>query len=90
MAADAARCQLDLAEALLMLGRFDEVQSVCGALVSYFRQARMITGALTAAAFLKEAASSGRLTRTHIDHVRTYLSQLEHRPELPFSPPPAD
>jgi len=90
MAADAARSQLDLAEALLMLGRFDEVQSVCGALVSYFRQARMITGALTAAAFLKEAASSGTLTRNHIDHVRTYLTQLERRPELPFPPPPAD
>jgi tetratricopeptide (TPR) repeat protein len=57
MAGDAARAELDLAEALFVLGRFDEVVAVCGALVSFFRKANMLSGASTAAAFLKEAAA---------------------------------
>lgn len=85
--ADAARAQLDLAEALLILERFEEVEAVCAGLAAYFRKAEMLTGALTAAAYLKEAAARRSLTKAHIDQVREYLAALDRTPNLPFTSP---
>jgi len=58
LAADAARAQLDFAEALFVLGKFDQVAAACSGLGAFFRGANMLSGALTAAAFLTEAAAS--------------------------------
>lgn len=88
MVGPAAHAQLDLAEALLLLGRFEEVPILCEGLVEFFRGAKILTGALTAAAFLKEAADSRVLTPRQIEHVRTYLGALERTPNLPFARPP--
>lgn len=88
MAATAGRARLDLTEALVQLGRFDEVHAIASALVTYFRNAKMITGALTAAAYLKEAAMNRSLTVDGIRHVKKYLAYLERAPELLFLPPP--
>jgi tetratricopeptide (TPR) repeat protein len=90
MAGDAARAQLDLAEALIVLERFDEVRDICAALVSYFRRANMLTGAVTAAAFLKEAAAKRRIVREDVKHVRRYLDALNRQPDLVFIPPSDD
>ena len=87
-ASGAARARLDLAEALVQLGRFDEVHAIASALVTYFRNAKMITGALTAAAYLKEAAMNRSLTVDGVRHVKNYLADLERAPELLFLPPP--
>jgi tetratricopeptide (TPR) repeat protein len=86
MVADAAYAQLDLAEALLLLERFDEVGDACRSLFAFFRGADMLSGALTAAAFLREGAIRGTLTRQHIEGVRTYLAALERHPDLVFIP----
>jgi tetratricopeptide (TPR) repeat protein len=88
MVGDAAHAQLDLAEALLLLERFAEVHDACTSLFAFFRGANMLTGALTAAAFLREAATRRTLTRQHIEGVRTYLVALERQPDLVFAPPP--
>jgi tetratricopeptide (TPR) repeat protein len=88
MASAAARARLDLAEALVQLGRFNEVHAIASALVTYFRNAAMITGALTAAAYLKEAATSRSLTVEGVRHVRKYLADVERAPDLLFLPPP--
>ena len=88
LASGAARARLDLAEALVQLGRFDEVHAIASALVTYFRNAKMITGALTAAAYLREAAMNRSLTVERVRHVTKYLSDLERAPELAFVPPP--
>ena len=88
LASGAARARLDLAEALVQLGRFDEVHAIASALVTYFRNAAMITGALTAAAYLKEAATNRSLTADGVRHVRQYLADLERAPDLLFLPPP--
>lgn len=80
----AAHARLDLAEALLVLGRFEDVETACSALVTFYRQAKLLTGALTAAAYLKEAAASRSITSFHISHVRRYLTDLEGSPDLPF------
>ena len=87
MRTDAARAQLDLAEAFLILGRLKEVEEVCSGLAAFFREAQMLTGALTAAAYCKEAAAMRRLTMTHIERVRAYFAQLERAPRLSLRPP---
>jgi tetratricopeptide (TPR) repeat protein len=87
-ASGAARARLDLAEALVQLGRFDEVHAIASALVTYFRNAKMITGALTAAAYLKEAAMNRSLTVDGVRHVKKYLADVERAPDLLFLPPP--
>ncbi|HUP59614.1 MAG TPA: hypothetical protein VNA69_04255 [Thermoanaerobaculia bacterium] len=87
MAVQAAHAQLDLAEAHLVLGRFDEAHAACSALIQFFRHARMLTGALTAAAYLDEAAGKRTLTAQKIGSVRDYLTALERTPDLPFRAP---
>ncbi|MGN6186768.1 MAG: hypothetical protein ACTHQM_24290 [Thermoanaerobaculia bacterium] len=68
-AVDAALAQLDLAEAHFVLGRYEEAAAACGALGAFFRQANMLSGALTAAAFLKEAANA-LLQQARGEHTR--------------------
>jgi hypothetical protein len=48
----------------------------------------MLTGAMTAAAFLKEAAAQRTIKREHITHVRRYLDALDRSPDVVFVPPP--
>lgn len=86
----AAHARLDLAEAYLILDRFDEVEAVCTDLVEFYRKAAIVTGALTAASFLKEVTKRRAATRRHFEHVRRYLSALERSPELLFAPPESD
>ena len=90
MTSDAQLAALHLAEALVMLERWKEVHALCTELVTFFRNSDMITGALTAASFLKEAAKARTLTRKQIGHVRHYLETLERKPSLAFAPPPPD
>ncbi|HYI09737.1 MAG TPA: tetratricopeptide repeat protein [Thermoanaerobaculia bacterium] len=85
---DAARAHLDLAEALLILRRFDAVEAACAGLFEFFTRAEMLTGALRAASYLKECAAARRLTRGDIETVRKYFSDLERAPDLVFAPPP--
>jgi tetratricopeptide (TPR) repeat protein len=85
---DVADAKLDLAEALLMLGRVEEVESLCGEVAFFYRETGLVTGALMAATFLREAASKRLLRREHIDQVRTYLLAVRENPELPFARPP--
>jgi hypothetical protein len=83
----AASAKLDLAEALLMTGKTDEVKTLCESLVAHFRAANMLSGALTAAAFLREAAVKQQITPRHFQRVRRYLADLEWNPDLAFVDP---
>jgi tetratricopeptide (TPR) repeat protein len=85
---DATEARLDLAEALLMLDELEEVESLCTEVAGFYRQTRIVTGALTAATFLKEAAVKRLLRREHIQQVRDYLVELNEHPELAFATPP--
>lgn len=86
MAADANRVRIDLAEALLVRGEFEEVERLCTSMVEFFRRANMLTGAHTAASFLREAAAQRTLTRPLIAHVRNYFENLDRVPDLAFAP----
>jgi tetratricopeptide (TPR) repeat protein len=85
---DAALVRLDMVDAMLLLGQSDQIIELCGRLFHVFRNAGMITGALTAIAYMKEAAASGKLTTAGVDAVRSYLRRVERQPHAMFDPPP--
>jgi hypothetical protein len=90
MATDAALAGLDSADALLALGRTAEIVELTARLFRVFQDAGMVTGTLTAMAYLKEAASAGTLTPAVLQSVRTFLRRAGREPELLFAPPPSD
>jgi tetratricopeptide (TPR) repeat protein len=94
MADEAANVTLDLMESLLLLGRSSEISSLCSEVMRYYKRAGKVHQALTAAAFLKEAASAGTIRPETVNHVRRFVEELDRRPELVFVPlifvPPRD
>jgi tetratricopeptide (TPR) repeat protein len=88
LANDVADAKLDLAEALLMLGEVDEVEYLCREVAYFYRETGLATGALTAATFLREAATRRALRREDIEHMRRYLMEVRENPDLLFAPPP--
>jgi tetratricopeptide (TPR) repeat protein len=90
MLKNAADAQLDLAEALLLLERFGDVEVLAMQLIDHYRGAKMLTGALTAMVFLREATRNRTAKPRDIEHVRRYLEAVERAPTLPFAPPPDD
>ena len=88
MVSHAAYVGLDIAEGLLALGRPAEIVDLAQHLFSAFTKAGMLTGALAALAYLKEAAATQRLTKEDVAAVRTFLQRVERQPALQFVPPP--
>jgi tetratricopeptide (TPR) repeat protein len=84
---DAADAKLDLAETLIVLGEYAEIEALCSDVMLFYRNEEMITSALTAARFLKEAAAEHSIQRSDIAHVRSFLTQLRRDPNLLFAPP---
>jgi len=88
MLTDAALVRLDIVETLLALGETKQVVEIAGRLFRLFKDAGKLTGALTALAYMKEAASCGRLSPSGVDVVRGFLRRVERQPNLAFVPPP--
>lgn len=84
----AALVRLDEADALLALDRPGEIVKLAQHMFSVFTNAGMLTGALSALAYLKEAAASHRLTTSDVAAIRTFLRRAERQPALRFVPPP--
>jgi tetratricopeptide (TPR) repeat protein len=89
MVTDAALADLDRADALLALGQTKQVAELATRLFRVFTEAGMLTSALTAIAYIKEAAAAGTLTPAGVDAVRTFLRRSRRQPDLLFEPPPA-
>jgi tetratricopeptide (TPR) repeat protein len=89
MVTDAALAGLHMADALLAIGRTAEIGELAARLFRVFADAGMLTGALTAIAYVKEAADAGALTPRTLEMVRVFLKRAERQPELVFAPPPA-
>lgn len=87
MIADAALVRLDLVEVLLVLGESRQIAAITARLFQIFKAAGMMTGALTALAYMKDAAMTGSLTTAGVHAVRTYLRRVERRPNLLFIRP---
>jgi tetratricopeptide (TPR) repeat protein len=87
MVTDLALVGLDTADALLGLSRPEQIVDLAGRLFRVFKSAGMLTGALTALAYLREAAAAGTLTSESLREMRTFLRRAERQPELVFVPP---
>lgn len=79
MITNGALVWLDIVDALLTLGQTEQIVDIATRLSRIFREAGMITGALTTLAYLKEEAAAGRLTSTEVNAVRSYLRRAERR-----------
>jgi len=90
MLTDAAIAAVHLAEMLHTTGRDRDILQLLNGVVQTFTQAGKLTGALSALAYLKEAAVSGRLTKALTTHIGRYLSRVDRQPVLLFEPPPSD
>jgi len=88
MFTDEALISLDLMDALHMLGDDREIIALGADVVRTFTDAGMPTGALTAFAYLNEAATRGVIDRLAINHVRKFVSRAERQPGLLFVAPP--
>jgi tetratricopeptide (TPR) repeat protein len=87
MSDDLACVSIDMAEALLAVGRSQEVAALCRHAIDYFRVAGLAysTGAMTALAYLQEAAVKGRLTVSDLVEVRGFLERLPQKPNVVFA-----
>jgi tetratricopeptide (TPR) repeat protein len=88
MVTDAALAGLDTADALLASGHPKDIVELAGHLFRVFTDASMLTGALTAIAYIKEAAAAGTLKSTDLNAVRRFLRRAERQPDLLFVQPP--
>lgn len=87
---DAALVGLDIAECLLAIGKPQKIVPLAQHMFQVFKDAGMLTGALSAIAYLKEAAtatSDARLTADDLTEIRRFLRRAERQPELVFVPP---
>jgi len=90
MPGDAALVALDLGEAFLLLNRREDARRLAFEVFEYARAAGMVPAALTAAAFLRECAKTGRLTADVVRQVRQFLRRLDAQPALAFEPLPPE
>lgn len=88
MESDAALARVDMSEALLVLELWEEIVKVAGHAFRVLKKAGILTGALTAFAYVKEAAAKRQLTPEALKAVREYLRRVDREPDLLFMPPP--
>ncbi len=86
----ATEAKLDLAEALLVLGRPQEIERLCAEVEAYYTKRGAISGRFDVARFLRNAAANQMLRNEDIQHVRKYLDESREKPETPFAPPRRD
>jgi len=88
MLTDAAIAAVHLAEMLHATDRTREIPRLLAGVVQTFVAAGMLSGALSALAYLKEASTAGTMTAAIFLYVRQFIARAEHQPALPFAPPP--
>lgn len=84
---DAALVGLDLVEVQLLLGQPEEVPAICRTLLDQFTKSGMTSRAVTALAYLREAAAHGKATPALVRHIRDFIRDLPRHPSRPFAPP---
>lgn len=87
---DSALVGLDLAEALLASGKPRQIVELAQHIFVVFQEAGVLTGALSAIAYLKEAAATGLLTAAAVKEIRSFLRRADRQPNLQFVPPTPD
>lgn len=87
MVTQAALVGLDIIEALLALQKNRSIPAVAQHLFNVFTKAGMLTGALSAFAYLKEAATNGELLVDDLNEIRAFVRRAERQPNLQFVRP---
>lgn len=92
MSSEAAVNGLEMAELLLARGEYAAVATLCRTAMDSFRRAGIpySTRALTALAYIQEAAQHRTATPALAKHVREYIRRLPHDGALLFAPPPPE
>jgi len=90
MLTDAAVASLDIADSCLRLGEMRQIGRLASRLFRVFSDAGMLTGALTAIAYMKEASAAGTLTPRDLRFVRQFLRRSDRQPDLLFVAPPPE
>lgn len=92
MSSEAAVNSLEMAELLLARNEYAAVEAICRTAMALFERAGIpyTTRALTALAYIQEAAQQRTATPTLAKHVREYLRRLPQEGELLFAPPPPE
>ncbi|HVR42834.1 MAG TPA: hypothetical protein VMS56_05250 [Thermoanaerobaculia bacterium] len=85
---DAALVDLDIVEAFVLLGRYDEIPAICRRLVERFSRMGGQRRALTALSYLREALDAQVASPELVKNVRKYVEELPRQPEMLFLPPP--
>lgn len=88
MEAEAGLVGLELAEALLILGRNEEVPQICRTILERFTRVGMTSRAITALSFLREAVAVGQAHPTLVRHVHDFLRHLPQQPPQLSAPLP--
>lgn len=90
LVSESALNALCLAELLLAEDRYQEVESLCRTAMQAFEGAGLgyTTRALTALAYIHEAAQKRIASQTLVRSVREYIRELPSKPHLLFAPPP--
>jgi tetratricopeptide (TPR) repeat protein len=87
MLTDAALAAVHLAEMLHATDRTREIPKLLAGVVQTFVAAGMLSGALSALAYLKVASIAGIMTPAMFSHVHQFIARAERQPALPFVPP---
>jgi tetratricopeptide (TPR) repeat protein len=92
MASEAAVNGLEMAELLLAGDEYAAVEAICRDAMRAFERAgtSYTTRALTALAYIQEAAQHRTVTPRLVKHVRSYLQRLPQDGALLFAPPPPE
>ncbi|HEX8409750.1 MAG TPA: tetratricopeptide repeat protein [Thermoanaerobaculia bacterium] len=92
MTSEQTLVSLDIAELMLAREEFIGVEVICRAAMHCFETAGLSYSAraLTALAYIREAAQHKTITPVQVRHVREYLKRLPHDGELLFAPLPDD
>lgn len=92
MTSEAACNGLYVAELLLAVGRYDQVEQLCRESMRIFERSGVgyTSHALTALAYIHEAAAHRTASPKLVRTVRDYIRKLPSQPSLLFAPPPLE
>jgi tetratricopeptide (TPR) repeat protein len=86
MPEDAGLVGLDIVDALLATGKWDEALRLTESVVNEFRDANLSIVAIRALAYLRDLLPSSIKPRGVVKYVRSFVERLRHNPALVFLP----
>jgi hypothetical protein len=85
--ADSATAMVDAFEVMLALDETADIEQLATGLVATLTEAHQMGNALTALAYIKEAAARKSVTREILSAAHTFLRRVDRHPNLTFAPP---